>query len=471
MIEGFLQELLIRTLNPLHSVINRVDKTIKEIAVWCLYIVGFSYFIISRSPLLRGKFFVGLLHPVSTRHALGMIMLLLIAVLTIDEPLHRIQWRRSIILSQLLMGIGIVAISFIHPIGDGYRLFGFQLIFIFPCLYLVWNNRADYYNMIRPIPYSIIICGMIFCVGTFMLALKGRLVMDGTRCAGIMSNANVFSLVGLELVLCGIYLLITERINWGRTIITSTAIGLGIGVVVLGQMRIAIIAILTCSIVAAYYCWSHLDRKITKRFVVHAITGLVLVVILAEATTYLDNINQAAIEKRSKVYAETVEETPTEPAEDTGTSTNENVDMIIDRFKASNDADLSSYSSGRIRIWKNFAGELNWLGHDYNKDDAIAITGIPTLPYAHNIFLEIAYRCGVPVAIIAMMYYLLCGFICIGFLFRRSDNKQPFLIFPIICTITFALEALLDCAVLPFFQAEALLFYISVALVVDKNLR
>ena len=466
--EEYLQELLIRTLNPLYSITNRVDKTVRKTTVWCLYVVGFLYFIVSRSPLLRGKFFVGLLHPVATRHALGMVMLLLIAVLSIDAPLHKVKWRRSVILSQLLMGIGIVAISYIHPIGDGYRLFGFQLILIFPCLYLVWNNRADYYDLIRPIPYSIIISGMLFCAGTLRFALKGRLVMDGVRCAGIMSNANVFSLVGLEMVLCGIYLLTTERTSWWKTVMISSAIGLGIGVIVLGQMRIAIIAVLTCSIVTLYYCLRHLNRKATKKSLLHAVFGLVLVILLAEATTYLDNINQAAIEKKNQVVTEAVEGAA-EPAGDTGSGTNENVDMLIDRFKSSDDADLSSYSSGRIRIWRNFANELNWLGHSYDKGDAVALTGVPSLPYAHNIFLEIAYRCGTPVGIISMVYYLICGIICIGFLFRKDDNKQPFLIFPIICTITFALEALLDCAVLPFFQVEALLFYISVALVIDKG--
>ena len=69
----------------------------------------------------------------------------------------------------------------------------------------------------------------------------------------------------------------------------------------------------------------------------------------------------------------------------------------------------------------------------------------------------------------AVLYYVICGIVCIKFLIVRSKDKQPYLLFPIIFAIAFALEALLDCAVLPFFQTEALLFYIAVAVMIDKE--
>lgn len=466
--KNIIQDGLISILNTAYSAISHISKRNREILLWAMYIVGFAYFIVARSPLLREKFFVGPIQPMITRHILGMILIIVIAVFTMDGPLHRVDYRRPVIVLQILTGIGIIVISFLHPIGDGYRLFGLQLIFIFPCLYLVWNNRGDYENLIRPIAFSIIISGILFCFGTLLFAFKGRLVMEMTRCAGVMSNSNVFSLVGLEMVLSGLYLLVTEKKSWFRTIFTSVSIGMGLGIVLLGQMRIAIIAIITCCAVTLYYCLIQLNRRPTKEIVAHIIVGAILIALIADATTTMDNINQAAIEKKNQVEVEAVEETS---PEDSGAGTNENVDMMIERFRSSEGDDISTYSSGRIRIWKSFSESLNLLGHDYNKEDAIALTGIPDLPYAHNIFLEIAYRCGVPVAVIAMLYYLLCGFICIGFLFRKSDDKQPYLLFPIICTITFALEALLDCAVLPFFQVEALVFYISVAMIIDKDLK
>ena len=143
--------------------------------------------------------------------------------------------------------------------------------------------------------------------------------------------------------------------------------------------------------------------------------------------------------------------------------------FVTDRIIKTEDEDLNTYTSGRIRIWKNYASKLNMLGNNFDEYDPMDFTGVKGLPFAHNIFLEIAYRCGIPVGLMAVLYYVICGIVCIKFLFVRSENKQPYLIFPIIWAITFALEALLDCAVLPFFQAEALLFYIAVAVMIDKE--
>ena len=459
-----IQSLFISILNPIYSVTGRINEKARNLIIQILYIGLFGMYIAFRAKIFKHAFYRELLHDASVRYIFCTVVLVIIAVLTINAPLHKVRWRPAILYSQLITGLGIVIISFLHPIGAGYRLFGFQLLLVFPCFFLIWNNRRDYRELIRPVIYAVSIIGMLFFAGNFFLAFRGRLTMDGIRWAGVMPNSNSFSLIGMELVLCGIYILAAEKKSWVNTCCSGVIIGTGLGIVDAGQMRVAVLVIGLCTVFSIYYCIRFFRKNVSKIMIIHLIIAVLLAGSMIQLTAIMLNINQEAVaRKQAEAAPAAAEEVVPEPAAE------EDTPDITDRIIKTEDEDLNTYTSGRIRIWKNYASKLNLLGNNFDEYDPMEFTGVKGLPFAHNIFLEVAYRCGIPVGLIAVLYYVICGIVCIKFLFVRSENKQPYLIFPVIWAITFALEALLDCAVLPFFQAEALLFYIAVAIMIDKE--
>lgn len=460
-----IQDFFISILNPVYSVTGRISEKIRNLIIQILYIGIFGMYIAFRAKIFKHAFYRVLLQDASTRYIFCTIVLLIIAVLTINAPLHKVNWRQSILISQLMTGLGIIIISFLHPVGAGYRLLGVQLVFIFPLFYFIWNNRADYSKLIQPIIYSVIFIGILFYAGTYLMAFRGRVVVEVLgRVAGVMPNANSYSLIGMELVLGGFYLLAAQGGKWTNTCISGIIIGMGLGIVAGGQMRIAVLTIGICIFFTIYYCIRFFRNRASKKMVVHAIVIVLLAGAMIQLTAMMIHINQQAINRKQGAESATEEiaqpieiaEVPDEPD-------------VTDRLVMTEGQDLNSYSSGRIWIWQNYYNALNLLGNNFDEYDPMQFTGKKGLPFAHNIFLEIAYRCGVPVGLMAVLYYVICGWVCIRFLFARSDNKQPYQLFPIIFAIAFALEALLDCAVLPFFQAEALLFYIAVAVMIDKE--
>ena len=465
------QSILVLVLNKAYGVAGRINEKARDLIVQILYIGLFGIYIAFRAKIFKHALYREILHGVSTRHLFCTVVLLIIVVLTINAPLSKVKWRSSILYTQLLTGIGIILISFLHPIGAGYRLFGFQLVLVFPSLFLVWNNRADYRRLIKPIVNAVSIIGVVFYAGTYMMAFKGRLMMDpGTiRCAGVMPNSNSFSLIGMELVLCAIYLLAAEGGGWGNTIYCGITLGMGIGIVLEGQMRIAILTIGICTVVTAYYILRFFRRKANWKMIAHALVLIFLVGIMIQLTAIMIDINQQVVaRKQADTTASEVDNGSPSELGNSPTKAQDEPD-VTDRLINTEGQDLNAYSSGRILIWGNYARNLNMLGHNFDEYDPLIYTGKKNLPFAHNIFLEIAFRCGIPVGLMAVLYYLICGVVCNKFIFVRSDSKQLYLLFPIISAIAFALEALLDCAVLPFFQAEALLFYIAVAVMIDKN--
>lgn len=463
MISNYIQNLFIILLNPVFSITRKISEGTRNFVIQVLYVGLFGIYIAFRAKIFKHALYRELLHDASVRYIFCTAILLIVAILTINAPLRRIKWRKSIVYSQILTGIGIIVISFLHPIGAGYRLFGFQLLFVFPMFFFIWNNRKDYGTLLEPIVNAVSLIGVLFYLGTYYMAFKGRLMLDTgtTRLAGVMPNSNSFSLIGMELVLCSIYLLISKGGKWINTIVCGVLLGMGLGIVIQGQMRIAILTIILCSIFSAFFAVRYFRNYATKMMLIHAIALFVLAGIMIQLTARMVEINSwALLNKEGSIVR--VEEA-------SGMEKEANDSDITDRIINDEGADLNTYTSGRMRIWQEYIHHLNWTGNNFDNYDPVQFTGHKGLPYAHNIYLEIAYRCGIPIGLMAVLYYVICGIICIKFLFIKSNKKQLYQLFPIIAAIAFALEALLDCAVLPFFQAEALLFYIAIAVMIDKD--
>lgn len=457
------QSFLITILNSFYTLTKHMSERIRERMVFACCFILSIFFILDHSPVFWEYLLYKILPTRLKCYFFCTVILCIMVILSIKTPLQKIQWRKTIFYAQFFLGVGIIIISHIHSVGSGYRLFGYQMTFIFPAFYLVWNNRRDYTKLFRYIAYSIVIVRMVFYGLLLVLSFSGSLAMQGTRCKGIMFNSNSLSLVGLALLLCSAYLLITEKKNYFTTTFLSMGIGMGLGIIVMGQMRIAIITVFISAFIFLLFYFRYCKKYSFLKEASRLFLGLFMIIAMFTLSVLMLNINEAAIEKK-KIEVSTASIGTTYLL-----SYSEGDETIIDRLIPNGDEDMNRYSSGRIQIWKNFAAKLNWFGNNYDEENIPDLTGTDELPYAHNILIEIAFRCGILIGVIMLLYMLCCGIVCLKFLFSSKGEAQKYTLFPIIAMVTFTLESMLDCAVLPFFQLESFLFYISVAMMIDKT--
>lgn len=451
-----LQSVYINILNPLYRLTGKISDKARNIILFALFLIVFIYFACVRSPILGPAVF-GFLPSLCKKHLFGIALLILISIFSVDRPLQHVEWKKIIYIPQILLGLGIIIIGFLHPIGDGYQTFGFMLLFVFPCLFFVWNNRRDY-NLL----FDILICAMLvvnLCL--FLLhiyfAATGQLTMEGSRCRGIMHNANCFSLVGMEMVLGAVYLIVVKRLNWLLLILSSSAIGAGLGIIALGQMRLSVIVLVLCFLTSFFFYARYCEKRKGRRFV-RLLVGIFFIVQMLLLSFLLIPMNDTAVLSDTEAAPEATEQTAV-AQESPG---------IVDRFGVEG-KDANSFSSGRVTIWSNYARELNILGNNYDEYDKEKMTsGLSNGPYAHDIFLEIGYRCGIPVGLLSVFILLVTGMLALTYLFCNR-NRTSYLLFPIIAVISYAVLSLLDCAVLPFFQAEVLLYYFAMIVFIDAQ--
>ena len=455
-----LQSAYINTLNPLYRLTGRINDRARTGILFVLSLIVFTYFVFKRSSALSP--ILSIFFPTTfDRHLFGIVLLVLLSIFSINQPLEHVEWKKVLFIPQFLMGLVMVIIGFIHPIGIGYQTFGFMLMFVFPCLYFVWNNRQDYDLLFDILVYAMLVANIGMFLYTFYCATKGELTMVGPRCVGIMGNVTCFSLLGLEMVLGAIYLLSVKQFKWSLLILLCSTMGAGLGVMIIAQTRFSFIILFLCMLASLIFVAKYRSVKINKRFWVHLLVGLFIIVQMTMLSVSLVQINTAAVESKIVAAQETTEQ-PTNP-----TPNSEESSTIIDRFSI-NGRDANSFSTGRIFIWKNYARELNVLGNNFDEYDLNKMTGGLSGPYAHNIFLEVGYRCGVPAGLLAVFILFAAGIIALQYLFLNK-NKDLYLLFAILNMISYAINALLDCAVLPFVQAESLLFYFAMIVFIDAR--
>lgn len=449
-IDKVFQNTCIKILNPIYSVTRHINKQTRDGVVFFLLFFIIFFINATRSTALREAYVFPIFETTFSQYMFCTVLFIILSLFSIEGRLEEKEWRKGVFYTDFFLGLAIIIVSFIHPVGEGYRLFGFQISFIFPLFYLIWNNRKDYGNLFRAISHALVYTGILFFVITFFYAVNGGLKMDGARCCGIMANANCFSLIGLQMYLGAVYISATEKLGISKLIIFSVSAGIGIGIMVIGQMRLSILAAITCSIFTIYFKTRYFREKVDRQRLAFWVLTTVIVLISINATNALVDINNNAL--RTNGSQEVV-------VEDSG---------VLDRFAINEEGNADQYASGRIWIWKNYAKHLNFLGNNYDYFNSEEMTG-SHVGYAHNVFLEMGYRFGVPIAIWYLLYMLICGIVCLFYLFKRSKTKKPYLLFPIIAAIVFVVESLLDCALLPFLQVEAFMYYISIVTVIDRR--
>ena len=349
---------------------------------------------------------------------------------------------------------------------------GFLMMTVFPCLYFVWNNRCDYDVLYKRLSAGTILVGIIYYAYCFYLANKGMLVIVSERMCGTLYDSNMFSMIGMIMVSCSVYMLLVNRSSKAWFLLTAIGFGIGNSITLLGQSSLSILSnIGSIAALIIFYMKNIEDyeqnEKKLKRFVRAELLllSLVLFVLIGNLMVSLNNRIQQE-DNNSAVVASTIA-IPITADKSINTS---DVGLLsagpLDRF-IPKDNSLNSYTAGRYNIWKNYARHLNMLGNDFSKADWMELTG-KTVKHAHNNFLEIGYRCGIPVAIAHTLLELLAGIVCAVYLFSRRF-RNPYYLFCIVFMITYTIQSLFDIATIPFERPAPFFFYMALIPMFGRN--
>ena len=456
---SLIQGLFILILNPICRAITRVKETTRNSFIFfsCTGIVIFFvlFFSTSMKPILKKE--------LTMDSRICTIMILVIILFSLKKEVERVKWNPPFFYLFFVSGAGILITGFLHPIGRGYMDWGFLMMTVFPCLYFVWNNRCDYDVLYKRLSAGTILVGTIYYAYCFYLSNKGRLVIVGDRMRGTFYDANMFSMIGMIMVSCSVYMLLVNRSSKAWFLLTAIGFGIGNSITLLGQSRLSILSnIGSIAALIIFYMKTKEDyeknEKKIKRFVRAELLLLSLVLFVMIGNLMVSLNNRAMEDNNSATVASTVTIPVTA---DKAINTSDTILLSggpLDRFIPKGNS-LNSYTAGRYNIWKNYARHLNMLGNDFSKADWMELTG-KTVKHAHNNFLEIGYRCGVPVAIAHTLLELLAGIVCIVYLFSRRF-RSPYHLFCIVFMITYTIQSLFDIATIPFERPAPFFFYMA----------
>ena len=463
-----LQRVYSLILNPISLVTSKINEMIRNaiILLCCTFIAGFflAYFDKANKELLYRQH--------GQNNLICGAALLILIIISIKAPLRRVKWDKYIFSLMMLAGLGLVVIGFIHPIGEGYQSFGFMLMFLFPCLYYVWNNRGDYDVLYKSLALATSIVGFYFYFRVIILALSGELSELNFRVKAFLYNANMFSMIGMVMICVSLYMFLVNRGSRSWFILSALSFAIGWDIVRMGVSRLSILVGAGAMLAFAIFWLKTRDTFTSANTLKSQAIRLAVVVLFTLLFFYVGeallNINTAVVYRQNNEVSAEQGDTGSDDAVENSDGEQEEEPEIpevelenqkesaTDRF-STDGKDLNTYTAGRIDIWKRYAAHLNMLGNNLDETDFRELTGCG-VRHAHNNFLEYAYRCGIPVAIIHTLFELYAGIICLMFLFSKK-YKEPYHLFAVVFMVCYAVESLFDIATVPFERHAPFFFY------------
>lgn len=393
------------------------------------------------------------------RHVVGCGIILLIMFFSIDRPQKPVRWRMTLFIPLMVCAIAMLFVSFTHHVGEGYRVFIFFLIIILPGLCFIWNNRRDYYRLYDCLSIAIGIVGIIYMIVCIVGVLSGYDFYREGRFRGTLSHAGNLSQFYTSVICSGLYLIVRQTKNIKVFLLSGAFLGTGTGMLMIGQGRSCILAAVTCIFAAVIFSRKNKkhrkkwDRDVKLKFFLLFMLSIFIAVGIPQGDRYLD--------QSKDILNEQIEQ----PNEDA--SANADDSNAVERF-TSKGVDINRFSSDRIRLWTLVWTHLNIWGNDVTKQSIRDLSQNSWQIYAHNVFLEIAYRFGIPVGLLFLVPELVVGIIALTYLFSRR-KREDYLIFPILFVIVYAYESMLDCAGMPFILECSLYYYLSMIPMMEKD--
>ena len=411
-----------------NKITRRIPEKTREILILIVFIILAAYFIVFRSA----TFYQGLLKEQDICQFFGGCLLMIVALLSMRDEITIVRWRASLMVPYFLFALGLVAIGLMHPIGGGYGFFGLMLLSVYPCLYLVWNNRNDYEVLFDKIAVAFMLAGTVYFIWFVYADFEDVEIIYEGRHQGGFYNANFLSFLGIAICCAALYYFYRAITKEGEKPVIAICYSLitiimGTILIVKGGSRSAILILMANALVVTFFL---LKRTIiTRKGIKRSRMPLVIIALIVLSAVLI-------------------------------AFSNHNLFLMF-RFDFSNQ-NADQFSSGRIGLWNNYVQHLTLLGHDMSSVDWNTLTGGMNTRHAHNNFLDYSYRSGIIVGLCCAALQLVAGIIALICMFKKRTNRG-YEVFVVIFTVQYLVLSLIDIATLPMTNYGAFFFYICIA--------
>jgi len=395
-------------------------------------------------------------------------------LVSVNKKLEIVKWRKCIYAPYTLAAILIFIAGLDHKLGPAYGAFPLTMLVGFLCLFYVWENRKDYIKLFRYAATAYLIYMtvlLVICITQYPLEVYHYTPMD--YCP-FRINPNGVSKLFLPGISCALFLSI-DTLKKSKKVIFNTLAGCFAAVVILTNCRVGLLVtpiLIVIYAVAEYYG----TEGLKERFVCVA-KGLGIVILAIVLCQYVIKDISMVIYENTLAYAETTAEESVETSDDAEVETEEEPEeepvktkaqLRYERFATLGDrisgnpflAKLDAITASRISIWAVYFDNMSWRGGG----EYLFVS----TEYAHNQYIELSYKAGIPVGILYLAWVVFSGvYLAKGF-FKGGKNKK-LLYFQLLIYPIFFITSMLDTGIIPYERGFIFLFYLTTAPLFFKN--
>ena len=282
--------------------------------------------------------------------ALYVILLTLIMAFSINKPIEKIKTNKFFELVYYIGFIFMFIATLLHKVAYEFQMNSIIYLFIFPGLYLIWNNRKDYQVLFNRLAKGFVISGTLYYIYCILMAPISELtiVPSAESYFATTVNPNGLGIMALSNMLCAIYLYISE--TGKKRIWYLIIIGVSFALIGLAEARASLIgAVIAFVIWCIYYLrqGKHIEGSFVKSIVV--IVSIVL--IIAISTPITKGLFSVTAPEPAAAFS------VGELMEDIG------LGNIKDKFE-NKTVDKNSFFTGRVILWQYYSKSPTLFGND-----------------------------------------------------------------------------------------------------------
>ncbi len=475
-----LQFLYITPLNLAYKVTGKIPGTVRH------GIIGVSFFLIIAFFLFcYSSVQTGILIDYDQRGWLNMIPLTLIILMSVDRPMKAIKWNPFLSITWVICGMTLFGVCLFFDIGLGFFPFAVCVLFLFPCLYFVWNNRQDYDVLFSLVAKAMVVNVLLFFLICVLFCPISEETMVSGRYMATTGNANTLGTIAAAATTCGLYLVLQKR---KAIVVYMLACEIAISLLILSGSRTSLISVsLQLGVFMIFYIRYYMSEHDRLKAMIRLCVLLLLILSCLPINTALlsrnadtaayavsdgrqtdqkqakDHKNTDKADQREKKPAKNGQqetELPSEPVQEI---------TILDRLHTQG-GDWNQLSSGRVEIWLAYLQNISWKGHTEDQFVEVAVESTQNRVWAHNVFLELAWRFGIGLALVYLLITIYTGIYmlkCVGS--KKFYNMHPYCVFSVFSIISFCVISMLEMVIFPLERDFIFLYFIGIAPLFQYN--
>lgn len=316
-----------------------------------------------------------------------------------------------------------------------------EWLIIFPCLYIVWNERNDYDRLFINLAISMNLAIDLYYINCWLVAKKG-IFFAWNAFYATMRNPNILGVITMMGIISSIYILCRKSNSIILKLYSYVSIAISFVFVFLSSCRSAFLVIISSFIIVAVYFYKEINKnniiELSKEIFENILVIVIFTTLIFYATNIMIKINNEAVNKRVDI------------------SMKENINYTKDKISLNN-KNLNRFGSDRLNIWEAYLTNIDFCGHD-----CFDYAYTNPIYRAHNNFIEVFYFLGVISGIIYLFFAFMIAKETFVLLFKEKRMSTEDM-FVLLISIGFAIEAMIEVALEIEYQPIVLSFYLVIA--------